>query len=231
MAVRSFDGSTGYLDLGDVKAFDGALGMTVCAWCYYANGSSATSSAASRGRAGINGWAWSPLDSGHNMTFTKNGVVDIVSSTPSLPFQKWGFCAAVVKATVVRFVHIDGSVLTAQDISNSQAFLSGSTEGRIGGALNGSGVGTQFWPGHLGHLAVWVGAELTDQMLYAFAYTGRDPAPRARSVILPLRGPHGVEVDLRGVVRGVPKGTSLPSFRGWDPPMLPDPVPILGSKL
>ena len=204
--ARDFDGSTGYLALGDPTNLAGTRPMTIGAWIR-----TDTTTGAHRifsyYASGVNrGWSYGQF--GANQRFTIHGVADVDSSSAGvqLATSTWYFIAAALSSTNVKFVRIaaDGTINT-QDVANSSAHTGTPTDGRIA-AIAGT---SAFVDGRLCHLGIWLGDELSADELRAFAFAGPYALGRVPDGYWPIWGQASPEPDLSGSAKnGTLNGTA-----------------------
>jgi hypothetical protein len=209
--ARDFNGTSDHINLGDATEIDiSSLSATVACWVRpdTIDASTFHHCFIGRGRGGTSGWKFGVggSNNGGRLIFTKKQVADI-NSGAGLTLNSgtwaglWVFAAAVLQSTQVHFFKMlmDGTVTTA-NTSNSSAMdnTPGPSETRVGCDLNSSGANADFFDGGIANLAVWVGDELSDDELKAYAYGGIAAVGRQPDLYLPLWAVADPEPDLSG---------------------------------
>jgi hypothetical protein len=224
--ARDFNGTSDQLDIGDATEIDiSTLSATVGAWVWAdtLNNSTFHHCIIGRGRGSTSGWKFGFGGSNANgrMIFTKKQVADIQSGVSFAPSTgAWFFCAAVLSSTQVRFVKITAAgTLTTSTTSNSSAMdnTPAPSEARIGCDRSSGGADTDWFDGKIAHVGVWIGDELTDDELKAYAFGGLWAVGRQPDGYWPLWGVASPEPDLTASQNhGTVTGATLASVH---PPM------------
>lgn len=218
--ARTFNGTSDYIDLGNIAAMNPAFPMTLACWAFVGN-TAAFKAFITRGRSSSRGYEFGSSSSAApgTLAFTKSGVV-VVDSLIGLTANTWMFYACVVNSTSVHFLTMTAAgVLVTANISNSSAFAGTPAEGAIGADYNSAGTGRQDWMnGQLAQCACWIGTALTDSELRAYAWTGAQAVSVAKPTCFwPILG-NSPEPDYSG---GQHSGTVVGTTVSNHPPIKP----------
>lgn len=172
--ARSFNGTSDYIDLGNITAMNPAFPMTLAVWAFVGS-TTAFKAFITRGRSSSRGYEFGSSSSAApgTLAFTKSAVV-VIDSLLGLTANTWMFYACVVTSTNVHFFTMTtAGVVTTVDKANSSAFAGAPAEGAIGAQYNSAGSGRQDWMnGRLANPCAYIGTALTDSQLKTLAWRG-----------------------------------------------------------
>lgn len=217
---RDFDGSSGYLSLGDASALNPVLPMTVAAWVWPDSVAAGSASIISRATtlSGTQGWSFGR--SGDELQFIRRGIGPVPTTTFNLVTGGWVFVGVRVTSGTNNCNYIkigtDGAITTEVRNGNFTGFATAYNAAYVA-RIQGSG-SADFWSGKIAHIGVWMGDNIGDNQMRAYAFYGPNAIPYAPDFYMPLWGIASPEAELSGnKVNGTANGT-CPAFTP-EPPM------------
>lgn len=218
--ARSFNGTSDYIDLGNITAMNPTTPFTLGCWAKVAS-TTAFKAFITRGRSSSRGYEFGSSSSAApgTLAFTKSAVV-VIDSLLGLTANAWMFYACVVTSTNVHFFIMSAAgVVTTVDKANSSAFAGTPAEGAIGADYNSAGTGRQDWmSGSLANITAHMGVALTDKQLQALAWMGAQGVSVKPTLDMPLFGNPTTEPDYSGnKTGGTLTGTAIVNH----PPVMP----------
>lgn len=149
----TLDGSSGYVDFGDVWDFTGTLPMSIALW---ANAAVMTASnrLIDKNAGGASG-SWGMRTNATSVQFTRTDATstDTVTANGSFTVGKWAFCVATYDGITMRAQFGgENGLRPPNSLVSSKSMANNATTVKLGRQAN---LAASFWNGSIDELAVW----------------------------------------------------------------------------